>query len=279
MKADAVEIIENWKIHPSALGNLMTCMSGLTPAQARTLAELENKPKLTDKQLGLKIELEAKRDAPDELPEGAKTWLRSQYNEIVHGVKPVVQTKPMQKGIAAETDAIELLNKVLDRKFQKNQISKQNAWLIGTADIVDEDYIIDIKCSWDWESFYVAKSDPMYEWQLRAYMMLYGKPKAALAYCLVDTPQFLIYDEVNRQCYAHGVDIESDSGQHLTNQITNNMTFSDKWKPEQRVKLLCFDFDNDDYTMLKAWERVGLAREYLMQFHEEINLVAWPKLM
>ena len=67
--------------------------------------------------------------------------------------------------------------------------------MTGTADIVGEDYIRDTKLSWSKKTFPLFEEDagnPMYEWQLRAYMMLYNKELAYLDYCLIQTNPALI---------------------------------------------------------------------------------------
>ena len=56
------------------------------------------------------------------------------------------------------------------------------------------DEIIDIKSSWSLETFPALPSDiniKDYEMQLRGYMMLYGRSKASVCYCMVSTPEGL----------------------------------------------------------------------------------------
>ena len=58
--------------------------------------------------------------------------------------------------------------------------------------------MVDIKTAWSVATFPLSADDvapaqrTLYEYQLRAYMRLWDKPRAVLAYCLVDTPERLV---------------------------------------------------------------------------------------
>jgi hypothetical protein len=83
---------------------------------------------------------------------------------------------------------------VLFTDYKKNTERKTNDWLTGEADIV-ADKIIDIKSSWSLTTFPCLASEgenKTYEWQLRAYMMLWDLDSAQIAYCLVNTPDHLV---------------------------------------------------------------------------------------
>jgi hypothetical protein len=101
----------------------------------------------------------------------------------------------MEKGILVEDDSIRLYNDVFFTSHIKNAERKTNNWITGEADIVAPNKIIDIKSSWSLATFPVTAdqgSDKAYEWQLRAYMMLWDVDLAEVAYCLVNTPDDLI---------------------------------------------------------------------------------------
>ena len=60
----------------------------------------------------------------------------------------------------------------------------KNDWITGECDIFTGDTVIDIKSSWSLTTFPLLASmgeNSGYEWQLRAYMMLWDCPSAALA--------------------------------------------------------------------------------------------------
>lgn len=135
----------------------------------------------------------------EELSVGAKTTIIKLAKEFLYGYDERIDSKYLKKGIQCEDTSIELLNSVLGTTYTKNTERLTNDWITGEADIVDAAKIIDIKTSWSLSTFPVLPKqgeDKGYEWQLRAYMWLYDKPKASIAYCMVSTPQELIgYDD------------------------------------------------------------------------------------
>ena len=158
----------------------------------------------------------------DELSVGAKTYVTKLAKEFVYGYDERITSKYMDKGIRVENASIDLLNAVKLTSYAKNTERRQNAWITGEADIVATHKIIDIKSSWCLTTFPVLAEqgeDKGYEWQLRAYMMLWDKPYAEIAYCLVSTPDDLIgweapslhqVDHINRELRMTLVPYERD---------------------------------------------------------------------
>lgn len=126
---------------------------------------------------------------------GAKTHVEKVAKQIIYGYEEVVTGKYMDKGIQVEDAAIELYNSVMFTSHSKNTERKTNDWVTGECDIATPEKITDIKSAWSLATFPVTASqgrDKGYEWQLRAYMMLWDVDLAELAYCLIDTPGELI---------------------------------------------------------------------------------------
>jgi hypothetical protein len=126
---------------------------------------------------------------------GAKTHIQQLAKEFIYGYDKRITSKYMDKGIQVEDQSIELLNSVLFTDYKKNTERKENDWITGECDIFTGDMIYDIKSSWSLDTFPVLASqgeDKAYEWQLRAYMWLWNVDRAAIAYCLVNTPEDLI---------------------------------------------------------------------------------------
>ena len=158
----------------------------------------------------------------DELSVGAKTYVTKLAKEMIYGYDEKVSSKYMDKGLRVEDESIDLYNAVHLTSHAKNTERKTNEWITGEADIVADDRIIDIKSSWCLTTFYVLADqgrDTGYEWQLRAYMMLWDKPRADIAYCLVSTPDDLIgyeskqlhkVDHINRELRVTIVPYERD---------------------------------------------------------------------
>jgi len=133
--------------------------------------------------------------AGEVLSVGAKTYIEQLAKEHVYGYREQITSKYMEKGLMVEDQSIELFNSVFFTDYRKNTQRVTSDILTGEADIVDDDLIIDIKSSWSLATFPATQETAHkseYEWQGRAYMMLYGKPKFTLSYCLVSTPEELI---------------------------------------------------------------------------------------
>jgi len=131
----------------------------------------------------------------DELSAGAKTYVGKLAKEFIYGYDERISNKYMDKGIRCEDDSINLYNAVKLSSYIKNTERRVNDWITGEADIVATHKIIDIKTSWSLATFPALAEqgeDKGYEWQLRAYMMLWDKPFAEIAYCLISTPEDLI---------------------------------------------------------------------------------------
>lgn len=146
--------------------------------RASSLSEIMTDPKGKDETLSV----------------GAKTAITKQAKEFVYGYDERFSSKYTEKGLLVEDSSIELLNSVLFSDFKKNTERKTNEWITGEADIV-ADRIIDIKSSWSLATFpcLAAEGESKgYEWQLRAYMMLWDLDSAQIAYCLVNTPDHLV---------------------------------------------------------------------------------------
>ena len=139
-----------------------------------------------------------------ELSAGAKTFIRKAFKESLFGYRDIVSTKPMQKGIQCEQESIDLLNAVQGTAYVKNTERRTfEDMLTGECDIDAGDSIGDVKSSWSLGTFPIWPDEAEntgYEWQLRAYMLLWDRPAAWVAYCMVNTPEALIGYE-NREMH------------------------------------------------------------------------------
>lgn len=269
------EILASWKCRCHALGNLTTNRPGLTGVQLRDLFDLTEKKEkkgLTVIQQAKLDELWAKRKKPDELPTGAKTYLRDEYFRLIYGIEHYVQSKELWKGIACEDDSLELLKGVYESMhgksagFIKNHERRQNDWFTGEIDSQEGKAIIDTKSSWNEKSHSGAEFSTDNYWQLQGYLDLWEKAEIGIvANCLVDTPEELIYDAFRRACWQEGVMEDSPYAvEELEPKIRSGMMFSHI--PEAN-RVICFTTERSEDDILFARSRVELAREYLCQFH------------
>ncbi|MBU3845920.1 MAG: hypothetical protein H9855_02880 [Candidatus Acinetobacter avistercoris] len=133
----------------------------------------------------------------DKLGVGAYTYLENLASQVALDWDEDFDFRTLQKGRDVEQDSIDLYNKFNFTSYVKNTERKSSNLITGECDIddVDSSLIIDIKSSWSKATHpYCLRlgGKKGYEWQLLAYMHLWDRNQAELAYCLVDTPYELI---------------------------------------------------------------------------------------
>lgn len=241
----------------------MTGTIGLTEKQTITLNELQEKKQekgITAKQEITLRDLIEKRENV-ELPQTTRTYLDEIFIAEMYGRKKDITTKYMEKGLLCEEDALELLGRVEGQLLLKNKDKYENKWIVGTPDNTTKK-VRDTKASWDIFTFFKSGMTTDYEWQLRGYMWLTELEESTLAYCLVDTPQHLIYEECKRLAWRTGViDWEVDEEfQKKCEEIEKNMTFADI-PDNERVRQIHLKRDLDKEKELQ--DRIKLCRAYL----------------
>src|ERR1700690_153616 len=230
--------------------------------QLRHADALNEKAKpLTDKMLAELDDLLNKRNnpRPPELSLTTKTELIDIYLFEKFGLRSLDKDKMImytEKGKMVEEDSINLLASQDKTIYFKNTERFNNEFITGEPDIILDDKIIDVKSSWDAESFMrkiLGSLDPTYYWQMQGYMALKQSPKAQVCYCLVDTPESLINDEKRRLFYSMGVATDQDPiYQMLAQSIEHNMKFS---HIEPRLRVMRFNVNRDDSAIEKIYER------------------------
>ena len=184
------------------------------------------------------------KEKDEPLSKGAKTFLEKMAKEQVYGFNQVISGKEMDKGIIVEDQAIALYNSVFFTNYTKNTERKNNDWLTGECDIYTGKKVIDIKAPWSLATFPATKATVMaaskergYDWQGRAYMMLWEVDEFELAFCMVNTPDELIRYE---QEELHYVDHIDESLRISVAHYERDKALEDKikWKVEAANKYL-----------------------------------------
>lgn len=264
------------RIRCSELGNVMASDSRttITDKQKQELELLKTKIQLTAKQAVRRDELQAKLDAPEELSAGAKTFIERLADDDKYGVDRVLETVQMRKGTETEDEAIQIYSSVTgSHLIFKNDDYFKNDWIHGTPDIIMEDMIVDTKVNWDIDSFRNVKSLPkQYYWQVMGYMMLTQKPKAQVAYVLVNTPEHLFQQHLRNTLWkekekAGVLDLPTEMEIDFENRLRTLHNFDNR-PFEKRVKI--FDVEADILEFRRIQEKVELAREY---YEEVISLL------
>lgn len=217
--------------------------------------------------------LKSEKDA-GALSATAKAHLIKFYIQEYWGRRKEISTKQMQKGILCEPELISLLSEIDGYPYEKNTERKSNEWVTGEADIVCYEGVIDVKASWDAETFLPqlllkmsdkVKIDNDYNYQLQGYMWLYNKKKAKLCYGLVNAPESIINQE--RYWLLKNMDVateESPEFRLAEMELLLNMTFDDIPKEE---RLITFETERDESIIERIPEKVTKAREFLKEFH------------
>lgn len=180
------------RFHPSSVGLLMTDAQSIdlsiVPAH---LHEICAKTRKTDADKELLAPYKEMS-----LSTGAKTYIRTLAKEFVYGYHKVVDTKYMDKGNKLETAAIEFVSNRHFKRYAKNTERRKNDFLTGECDIyVPGVKTIDTKVSWSLDTFPALPEeahDPLYEWQGRAYMLLWDVPEHEVIHVLLDTPEDIL---------------------------------------------------------------------------------------
>lgn len=191
-----------------------------------------------------------------------ENYLKKWYLENKYKRKKEFWANQVEKGLRVEPIGIEMLSRKMGIELSKNDEWFDNEFLQGTPDLVLEDKIIDIKSSWDIFSFPWFETElpnKDYYWQLQCYMALTGIKKAAIAYCLIDTPDPLIALELKKLYYQSG-GVAEDWTPETNAELAENYRFNDI--PEQdRIRIFEVERNNKDIELI--YERVKISREYI----------------
>lgn len=252
-----------YKFRCHSVGNIMVgAISALTTKQDEYLKDLTIKKDskgLTDRQTIDYAKLLEKKIAKPKLSVTAKSYLDKIHAKEVFGKDDSIYSKYMDKGLTQEEISISLYSDVKDFMFLKNDEYKQNDFICGTPDNT-QDKIRDIKTSWDFKTFPMHKKEipsNIYYWQLQCYMELFDLDESELVYCLVDTPEMLVDDEIRRAGWKLGlIDVPTE----LEDEIRNNMQY-DNIDPTRRVKVYNIDRNKKDIELL--YQVIELSRKYL----------------
>ncbi len=185
----------------------------------------------------------------ENLSQGAKTYIRQVAKQHFFNYRIELDNKYINKGNDQEQDSIDLLNAVRFTNYKKNDVRLEDEYMTGECDILADDRVIDIKTSWNLETWPATSSeahDNDYEWQGRAYLMLYDREIFELVFCMVTTKdEFLNQWE---QIDIHRVD-------HIA--------------PEKRITSVIYERDLDKEILIR--EKLIFANEYYSQYINELN--------
>jgi hypothetical protein len=208
------------------------------------------------------------RSKSEVLSETAKSYIHELFKEKELGIYKDISSRYLDKGIQLEDQAIQFASEVLGWDFVvKNTERFTNDWITGEPDINTDDLLADIKCSWSGNTFpmfdEVLKNKDYY-WQLMGYLMLTGKDRAELVYCLLNTPFEIVEDEVRREHWKLHLIEEDLDVREAVQQIHN----FDHIPDALRVKRFIIEKDEQAFERIK--EKCILANEYYEQLKSRL---------
>ena len=176
-----------------------------------------------------------------------KDWMKEQ----LYGRRKEIKSKYLDKGNICEDNSLDFIADYLDLGvIVKNETNYLNKYFTGTPDVVLNDYLIDVKNSWDAFTFPLFDDvvNPAYYAQGQVYMELTGRKHYKLIYVLSDTPDNLIEREAYWYCKNNGFD-ELDDDIHQ--DFIKKMTYQDI-DDDLKIKVFEFDYDADYIEKLKG---------------------------
>jgi hypothetical protein len=285
-------IFKDFRFRCHRLGDIMTNLPGLTATEEKkmiTLAKRKvdaksgNAKPLTDLMEADLKELIAKKDKPDSLPTGAKSYLDEVFDEVFWRRKRILSNKYLDKGLMNEQDVLELHSKIDGTYYGKNATFFSNDYIEGTPDNILSEIVRDAKANYDLESFRKAHLNTGYLYQLKGYMWLTGCKNAQLMYGLVNNPKHQIDNAITSAYYALGCPADDDETFIKTKmQIERNMIFDHRLFIEEypnytfqnavldfdmpeRARVKKFDVTLEDNDIINMKSRVTLSRIYLCE--------------
>lgn len=191
-----------------------------------------------------------------------ENYLKKWYLEKKYNRKKDFWAKQVEKGLQVEPIGIQMLSEFEGIELSKNDEWFEDEFIQGTPDVIYKDMVTDIKCSWDifsfpWFETEIPNKD--YFYQLQGYMALTGLKKASLVYCLIDTPDPIIAQELRKLYYQSGGRAE-DWTPETNNELAENYKFNDI---PQKDRMVRFDIERDEKVISLIKDRVKISREYL----------------
>jgi len=202
----------------------------------------------------------APRSKSEVLSQTAKTYVEELAKEHLFGIKKVFKSRYTDKGNEVEEKAIELTEDVLGFEFlTKNEEYFENDWIKGTPDIITTSLVIDCKSSWSGDTFPFFQDElpnKDYYYQVMGYMWLTGKKNALISYCLINTPEEIVNDEIRRTAWGK---YEIEPSEETIRDVMSVHNF-DHIPKDRRVKAFHVEYNEGVVNEMKT--RIEHCRTY-----------------
>ena len=236
------------------------------PDEKKQMKSSQNKAEKIAKLAAELIVLEQNKDV-ETLSQTAKSYLITVFIEEFYERRYPTDNKYFEKGTIQEEDAITLLQQTQDFGaiiLEKNKQLFENDYIKGTPDIKLKRLIIDTKCVWDLKCLFAKDEDITKEiyYQLQCYGLLTGINDLQVSFCLVDTPENIIQQEIKKAAYNNPFKPFDE----IEKEMYHLHTFGDI-DPKNKVKSYQFEL-LPDFEM-KMQRKVIAARKFLNKLAEK----------
>lgn len=204
------------------------------------------------------------RSKSETISETTKTYLEEWMTEQLFGIKKEISSKYLEKGLQMEDTAIKEYSKLFKVDAVKNEEWFENDFITGTPDIILDDRIVDIKCSFSaftFPMFDTELKNKAYDYQLQGYMYLTGKTQAEIAYFLLNSPDSVILSEAKKIMYDEG--LGNDWLDILVEEVREAHSY-DHIPMENRCKV--FKVERDEAIISEIKDRVENCREFIKKY-------------
>ena len=209
------------------------------------------------------------RSKGEVLSQTTKSYIKELVLEHKYGIRKEINSRYLDKGNMVENESIELTERVLDLDLiVKNESYFENEFICGTPDIIMGDTIIDVKSSWSAHTFPFFFDEELpnkdYYYQIQGYLALTGATKGIVAYCLINTPEEIVLDEIRRTSWSrHELDVTEETEAEVRQQHE-----FDHIPEANRVK--AYHIERNEDVIQAIYERVNECRNYYDRLWERI---------
>ena len=189
-----------------------------------------------------------------------RTHVQERFLEIEYGIYKEFWSRYTDKGNQVEDEAILMSESLFDGMFlEKNELKFTNDYLTGVPDVITDDFIIDVKSSYNAHTFPFFENElpnKDYFYQMQGYMTLTEKTDAYVIYCLINTPEDIVLDEIRRESWKRK---EISISEEVEEYVRSIHTF-DNIPRDKRIKV--FHVERNDGVIESIYQRIDECRKY-----------------
>lgn len=193
-----------------------------------------------------------------------------------YGRERKLDAPQIRKGLGVEQESIDLINLLLETKYQKNEERITNEFWSGIPDMYEGKNILkaksvrDAKSCWDIHSFLINEiEDPkkIWYWQIQSYLDLCNSPVGYLDMTLINAPAVILLEEQRKLMWKMGVATEDNPDyKQAAAEKEFDLTFNDIPKEERHIPL---EIVRNDEDILRARKQAVKWREWLAEFDDK----------